>query len=1610
MEDRSLSVIMELPEHTEPSQTSQEAPLPRPFSPGVQKVIHRLSVKRIESCSSRGSGQSVGLQNEDVTQTAVDSSSQTFSITNMFDIASLSPEPEETIVDRQIYPQYEETMMSENRTVNRGHCRNENAKQKEEHASLTSSTASCGSSTDAVEQKTKGSADAMDTENKTESKSVQFQTNVRVYPSLGGRADAKPNQETVECLSDHPSEGLHIVEDYKAWRPATPGNISKDKEKPASPPQTPTIVLSGGENPHTTTPVNEAEETVSPSHTSTLVTVKNPDYTPRTPRDIVKTESDERKTNKSLSQCSAKSQHIKTWITEDGGELDAQEVGNRSALDHDTLSNTVCTMQSSSISTDPDRQELEKARRRADRKKRKEMRMAAEGYIKEQETPPQEERRKKKSKKKEVRQKESGICSEESTGASGCGQQAVVRLEAERDLPRQENIESTLTFEEKLQQWDKKKRKGDIRTPDCQDGPATPGKQRTKKKKSKEPPAAGDEDMATEIIKMKEKITTDYERKEEVPRCGKEAMEQSLHSRERLHKYYESRNMEDTLLNRSNNEEQPNYHESHSTIGQSASNHLDEVSKERLSQEERRKKRADRKKQKEAKVASDEITKDKAVTQEEEAEYLGQDISKQKRKVKNFTEEELSGADFSIAENTDVKGENTVIAESEFDEVGSVPNKSSKKYVDAGVGPTPLENFSQQAVSVSKTNPVNVTCGEQGRNLSNQKTERSVDVNSRNVNEYKQFPGGHLIGQQYSVDHQHVSIYPENESNDQNECGESSGSTDLWSQVPPGTLVYQSRILDNVQNHLMKAEQDSSMEKQVTGENECLNVNNVVNNNPWRHPWYRDTGHHVPRAENDKGRQWEGKMSTSGTVKDHYQFVAEQDRPTPVGCDVDINMGREMNLEIETVVRRVNQSGPSRPESRSLWSTSNMSIPHSIQEVDETESEELAEQDLTQTVDNKDPHTGQDNHIKYPAPGPREELAPNVFKVDKKNLPPVCLVQKEKETATAGIRNPQYSNLITGFDIEMDRSTLERSDVIPSRTSSPEVDDLSDIKSEVEMRLTPNQTWEEITRPIGQFRPKVKASAGLEETVQGQKSHIPVRNDEPSETISTPTLLPATLSRKQRAHYEKLQVTFRAPKKNLPGAQFWKDLNSDNLKSDASQDLFIKTPFGNIFPNEFEDKQMSPIKAYCDERSRICDTTLDETGYESLEQSENYDNPESLSDVRNKLRKLSAEIDSDQTDPHHQFSPLSGTDMDEVSADPRFWKSSGTSSRDSRLSAEVLSRIANHAAQNAEMLHFTDENRSYQEENAQTYKEPSYAPSLTDRYHRKKEENLDFFRCVSRATQNTSQALRSEEENIARTFARTDSREHTVDPEIADGNLLFFKTVSKYPEFYRETETTDSNVIKPRGGRRSPGYIPDDPGNYISRDVAHQNLEFFRAVARDTSFFQMPGKKGQDREVDSEEESSPTRNTLAASPDLPTENKDTPGLYKGHQHTKMNSQKTASKIANHFQYKSLPKDNFEYCQHPGRPKPLSRLFSKRNDALSLLQPVVSPGKAKENMDFFLQVSKDPHFYQIAEKPEVPVMAAPDVKPKSYKTYNGINVNSGRPTGKQGLGFKSRYSS
>lgn len=1505
---------MELPEHTEPSLTSQKAPSPRPFSPGVQQVIRRLSVKPTTSCSSKGSGKS---ELPDVSHT--DLPPQNISVTNIFDIASLSPEPEETIVEKQFHPHYDHTVMPESTIVNTGQCRNENAKHIDEPAVPTK--APRGPTAEAEGDETKQDPETMS--NKTDSKSVQFQTNVRVYPSPSARQNDEAGEGTFESLSDQPPEELRVGEDYKTPRPATPGNTSV--------PQT-SVLENGRENHHTTSPESEESR-------------KNPDYTPHIPRDNLPHEN----------------QHIQTWIEESKPEIYDEEVGSNPALYADPCN----------VSTNPDNGlVLEKAKRRADRKKRKEMRMAAEGYIKEQ-VIPQEEKCKKKSKKKKIKQEDDKLYSEGQAEATeyGPGQQGtVIRLEAERDMETQGSATvSYSSYEEKLEQWEKMKRKGDIRTPDIQDGITKPGKKRIKKKKQKETLAARDEDM-----KCTENFPIEYEMKreearliEEEARNYREAMENSPVHQQSLD-YYKTRNMEDTRLNCSNNKE---LNTSVEKAEQSTENKSDKVSMEKLSQEERRRKCAQRKREKEAKAAYDHGL---SVKQEQETESSeGKDISTQRNKAEglpeyynekegllaNCEEQVISGdfkaiqgeessstsfkkenthcktkkklkevthgeglqeqnskqkrkerkmkyEDANCSETPAIKDEDMMVSESilntEFNaEENLVPEKSNKKYVDAGVGPTLLANQTFNG--------------------------KPTGVRSKNTKRYKQQSQGHLIGQQYLVDQQNVSISPEDDD-------------------------------------------------------------------------------------------------------DNIQFVPKEDRPRPVGCDDDTTQRettidkrettidkreitldkREITLDKEAVVRRINQSGPNRPESRSLWSNSNMSIPHSIQEVDETEELE------DPATDSKDPplDTGQENPIKFPAPGPREELAPSVFKVDKMNLPPVCLVQEEV-AATAGVRKQAFG--VTDVDHNpgsQDNTALDkqkRADAVENQTLSHEVDNLmNDLRSEVELRLTPNQTWEEITRPAGHFRPKVNNPADPEELRQGQTPHNPEKNDDPK---NDRTFLLENLSEKQKAQYEKLQVTFRAPEKNLPGAQFWKDLSADKLKSESAQDLFIKTPFGNIFQNESEMNPMSPLKAYCDQQSHENGASLDETGYESMEQAENYEDTESLSDLRQKLRTLcSAEDDS--VPLQQQSSPNVEGDLNEASADPRYWKSTSTPKRDAKLSAEVLARIANRAAQNAEKLQFGDEYGSYQEEDEQNYKEPSYAPSLTDRYHRNKEENLDFFRCVSRATQNKSKALKSEEENIMRSYARTDAGEYTLDRETADGNLLFFQTVSKYPEFYDEADAMESKIVKSRAGRRSPGYIPDDPNNYISRDVAHQNLEFFRAVARDTSFFQMPDSE-QENEEDSEGESTPRRNAIAPEPS--TEQKETPNLYSepnSHQNTKPKSQQPASRISNrvHSNTYSSAKDTYEYYHHPGPPKPLSRMFSKKNDALSLIQPVVSAGKAKENMDFFLQVSKDPHFYKVAEKPEVPTLAAPDVKPRPYKSYVGINVNSGRPIGKKGLGFKSRYSS
>ncbi|XP_060064277.1 uncharacterized protein LOC132544670 [Ylistrum balloti] len=1740
-ENRSLSIIMELPEHTEPSGT-QIAPSPRPFSAGVQKIIHRLNVKQSLSCSSRDSSQSPEPENENMSPTAAKSSSQYSSISNMFDIASLSSELlEETIVDHQINHQYEEKVESANMDVSRGYCRNENAKEREQ-SSLMSSTANSVSPMDSFLEKT-GDTETMKMENKTEIKSVQFQTNVRVYPSPGGRVDTS-SQEMVQSLSDHPLEGLQVGDDCKSRRPATPGNIFIEGETPVS--------LS-----HIPIPGKDGKKTISPHQASTMVTSEDPNDMPS---NAMNPDNDKWKTGVPLPECSANNQHTNILVE---WEHCTKQEDNSSALDNDTLSDNVCAKQSFNV-VDSDRQELEKARRRADRKKRKEMRMAAEGYNKEPENLPQGEGHKKRSKKKERPQKDSAVSNINQTlpqdygkqeeflyrpdGPQEYRQQAIIRLQAERDLtnpPTHEGSESVVIYEDKLQSWEKMKRNGDIHSLDCQEGTNSSTKTQTKKKKKRNPAAARDD--VTEKTNMKQKILIEDEVKNED--CVKSGevigkysvpINQSVHHRDTSNRSHESKSTNDNVLDCSNDNENPDYYESHLKLGETASTYLDEVSNEQLSQEEQRKKKADRKKRKETKAAAKKLSNDEVlfVTPEDEAvkdypnvqdrsshrsrklrndlpnedkmsetqldiekilalssysekmqqtqqvkmmpgkeksvkatslnsgyrqgsemtetgtamdkvvksedseafkieegyqkdssnskpkkkmmnvscvERIQQQNFKQKRDDKNFEVDKLNSAVSPVAETpydgdaltaeSDILKHQRVINEDDLDlnpirlasgsETDSaIPSESSKKYVDAGVGPTPSENVSQKSVFESKTMPVNVTGGEQHRKTSNKNTEQqyiSSEKYSKNQNGSKQ-SGGHLIGQQYSVD-QHLSLCQEEDSDGPEvKCREvlDVGDADMLCQVPMNTPTNLSRMLNKVQtleSRLMMADQDDSMSWQGVRGNDDYHEDNLVINKPSKYPRNRDSR----QPENDKDRQW----TTSPSVRDDlYPSAIDQDRPRPVGCDVDISQGKEL----ETTIKRKHQSGTNRPESRSLWSTSNMSIPHSIQEEDETaESDELdgqAEQDYGDsalTEDNKDRNfyvdTGQENSIKYPVPGPREELAPNVFKVDKMNLPPVCNVQKENLTTSSSARIPYHSNLTSGVDKELDSGTenimplgkQRKVDAIQNRTS-PELDGLlNDIKAEVEMRLIPDQTWEEVTWPKGHFRPKVKATVDQAKSVQGQDASPPSVGNEQSTTNSTAKMMLANLSRKQRAHYEKLQVTFRAPEKNLPGAQFWKELNADKLVPEAvSEDLFIKTPFGNIFPNASEDQLMSPIKAYCDERSHRSDVTFDETGYESMEQSEMLENnsPESLSDLRDKLRQICrAEVDSDQTQHHH--SPPTESDMNEVSTDPRFWQSTDTPN---------------------------------QYEDTQTFKEPSYAPSLTDRYHIKKEENLDFFRCVSRATQNNSQVLRTEEENIARSFARTQSEEHTLDAETADGNLLFFKTVAKCPEFYEEAETTDLNVVKSKYGR-SPGYIPDDPSNYVSREVAHQNLEFFRSVARDTSFFHLPQKNDKDSEEDTDEEETSPRDKLVSSPNPPIQHNDTSGPSKDrpHHHAKMRTQQSSSETSHRIRFQSVAQGNLGHFQQSSPPKPQSKWFN-RNDALSLVQPVVSPSKAKENMDFFLQVSKDPHFYKIAEKPEAPIMVAPDVKPKHYKTYNGINVNSGRPIGKQGLGFKSRHTS
>ncbi|XP_021361505.1 uncharacterized protein LOC110455619 [Mizuhopecten yessoensis] len=1111
MEDHSLSIIMELPEHSESSLVSgtQIAPSPPPLSSGVQNMINQLSEKQPMSCSSRGSVQSLWSENENVSPTAADLSPQPPSISNMFDVANLSPEAlEKTLVNQQINP-YDEhkEASSESMEVNKAYCRNENAKQREKPMSLISSTASCElpGAMGTVVEKTNCCTTTVKMENRTESKSVQFQNNVIVYPSPSGVVDTNSSsgQMTVECLSDLRSEGLRVGEDCKARRPATPGKLLNEGETTASQPLTPA-------------PMNEGKKTVSPPQTSTYVTVKDPDYTPRTPRNTVKPESDKGKTNTSLPQCTASSQQTKTLIEESKGDLYVKEVGNSSTLDNDIPPEEVCAKRSWSrldLSTyptnddcfrtsekvlsgeernekvrknmsdvnvvDTDRQELEeKARRRADRKKRKEMRMAAEGYIKEQENLPQEEKRKlkKKAKKKNI-QKKTAINSEEPAGQKEYRHQRVMRLEAERDttnLNGQEGSDGTVTFEDKLLHWEKMKTTGDNRSLDGQEETNKPArKTRTKKKKNRELPAAGDEGMGTEKAKRKERTHMEHDvNKEDILGSGEETgeciepIEHAMHPHKKPHKYNESRYREDTVLKHSSDDEIHTYHVDHSKIycednskiGQADSNFLDEIGKEKLSQEERRKKQTKRKKMKEAIAAGNEHSNDmrkeypddQVITQmsredndyqrehvtdqdkiegmqQEIAEILGlssnsdqaqrikhrrgmvnkdtnhifkdeqgcensgnqksedfealryerdsaigfqnekgnaksksklmnftcgeriqQQKSRQKRKVKNLNDDQLSSAVFTSENpiihdgypvitdsvspqtvmNEDVLDVNPIPLTSSYESNAPVQSESNKKYVHAGVGPTHSEDVSQKAVHVAKTKPVTVASGERRRKSSNKNRDNrdnstTDEVSSTYVKGHKQSPGGQHIGQQYSVDHQHVSLYPEEEEDDHTV----NFHKDLSSQVSTWAPGNQPRMQDRVQtaeNYLLMAKQDSSLETPGIGGNRKghFNEEDRVTHSSSTYPRERDASNHInittrdgdllPTAptspESDEDRQRE-QVSSHQDVKDHYLSITELDRPRPVGCDVDIDLGREMKPGLESAVRRMNQLG-----------------------------------------------------------------------------------------------------------------------------------------------------------------------------------------------------------------------------------------------------------------------------------------------------------------------------------------------------------------------------------------------------------------------------------------------------------------------------------------------------------------------------------------------------------------------------------------------------------------------------------------------------------------------------------------------------------------------------
>lgn len=552
----------------------------------------------------------------------------------------------------------------------------------------------------------------------------------------------------------------------------------------------------------------------------------------------------------------------------------------------------------------------------------------------------------------------------------------------------------------------------------------------------------------------------------------------------------------------------------------------------------------------------------------------------------------------------------------------------------------------------------------------------------------------------------------------------------------------------------------------------------------------------------------------------------------------------------------------------------------------------------------------------------------------------------------------------------------------------------TDLKSEIEYNMALSEAQEGNTAqpmyhhlPMEEISTEVASGKQKRKTKDGKDAVNTIENTYPPSTD-----FPENLTRKQQAHYEKLKVTFRAPEKNLPDAQFWKDINQD--KTHMSEELFIKTPFSQILPNEFEENQMSPIKAYYEKAEptqssprighRTKPSEAEDGGnvHMNSESSDDYQ-PESLSELRNKLNNLC----DDKSDMLTE-SPESPTSrmafFREASSDPRIWKSGDSEiTSTSRLSAEVLSRITETAAGNVRNLESYDENRDEVEQLPEECidTEPSYAPSLTDRYHLRKEENLDFFRQFVRDSQESGPTMKVDEENILQTFARTDPGVHTLDDDTAGNNLVFFKTVAKYTDFYEpNSETGESITMKSKSGRRSPGYIPDDPNNYISGTVAQQNLEFFRTVARDRSFFRIP-EKTHDSD-DSDQESAQAQESTC--------------------HNKQQRTKPLSSG------KRKASQEFSEWRGPDSLQLQSPRLSERSDGTRRLSKGVSPGKAKENMDFFLQISKDPHFYKCVEKPSISCSALPEKKPTSSSSYRGVNVNSGRPIGKQGLGFKSRY--